>query len=135
MLATLTGGQSVRALNGFEPDAVGPTLGIPDGLLRGKSPGDYIRDLARDFAGHTPALAIGGGTAAAQSNGLFNLEAIYALNYLVGSAGRNPSESRGGLLFNPGSPVPGLPPQSNVNSLAELVCGPQLRPEAETPSW
>ncbi len=119
----LTGGQGIQSLNGFEPDAVGPTLGIPEGILHGKSPGDYIRDLARDFAGHTPALAIGGGTAAAQSNGLFNLEAIYALNYLVGSAGRNPSESRGGLLFNPGSPVSGLPSQSNVNSLADLVSG------------
>ena len=114
----LTGGQGIQSLNGFAPDAVGPTLGIPEGILHGKSPGDYIRDLARDFAGHTPALAIGGGTAAAQSNGLFNLEAIYALNYLVGSAGQ-----KGGLLFNPGSPVSGLPSQSSVNSLAELVSG------------
>ena len=115
---TLTGGQGVQSLDGFNPDTVGPTLGIPDGILHGKSPGDYIRDLARDFAGHTPALAIGGGTAAAHSNGLFNLEAIYALNYLVGGVGQ-----QGGLRFNPGSPVSGLPSQSKVNSLDELVSG------------
>ena len=110
----LTGGRGAAALDAFSPGQVGPMLDFPDGILGGHSSADYIRYLARDFAGHTPALALGGDSAAAHSNGLFNLEAIYALNYLVGSVGQT-----GGVRFNPGSPLPNLPAQSAAGSLAD----------------
>lgn len=65
---------------------------------------DQIVELADRFATQTPSLAIGGGPAAAHTNGRFNLEAINALNRLVGSAGR-----AGGILPNPISPLTGVP--------------------------
>jgi anaerobic selenocysteine-containing dehydrogenase len=70
--------------------------------------------LAREFAGHRPGLAIGGDSAGAQGNGLFNLEAIYALNYLVGSVGQP-----GGVRFNPSSPLPDLTAMSQTGSLKD----------------
>jgi len=45
-------------------------------------------------------VAIGGGPAASQTNGTFNLTAILALNYLVGGVGR-----QGGVILNPPSPL------------------------------
>jgi anaerobic selenocysteine-containing dehydrogenase len=113
-VGALTGGQGAAALDAYTPDRVGPMLELPEGMLAGKSPADFIRELGREFAGHRPALAIGGDSAAAHSNGLFNLEAIYALNYLVGSVGET-----GGVRFNPGSPLPNLPASANVGSLAD----------------
>lgn len=110
----LTGGQGAAALENFNPDQVGPMLDLPEAMLKGHSAADWIRELARDFAGHTPALAIGGDSAAAHSNGLFNLEAIYALNYLVGSVGEV-----GGVRLNPGSPIADLPAASTVGTLAD----------------
>ena len=110
----LTGGQGAAALDDFSPERVGPMLELHPDLLKGKSAAELIRDLARDFAGHSPAIAIGGDSTGAHSNGLFNLEAIYALNYLVGSVGRT-----GGVRFNPGSPLDDLPATANVGSLAD----------------
>jgi len=110
----LTSGQGLAALDNFSPEQVGPILDLPEAMLKGHSPADWIRELARDFAGHTPALAIGGDSAAAHSNGRFNLEAIYALNYLVGSVGEI-----GGIQMNPGSPISDLPASSAVGTLAD----------------
>ena len=59
-----------------------------------------LREIAEGFAAHPPALAIGGGSAGAHSNGLTNLNAIYSLNHLVGSVGKS-----GGVIPNPPSPV------------------------------
>ena len=59
-----------------------------------------IVELAREFAEHQPGVAIGGGLAAAQTNGLFNMTAVYLLNALVGNVG-----VKGGVLFNPAVPV------------------------------
>jgi anaerobic selenocysteine-containing dehydrogenase len=89
-------------------------LGLPEGMLAGQSPADFIRTLARDLAQHRPSLVIGGDSAAAHSNGLFNLEAIYALNYLTGSVGQE-----GGIRFNPASPLPELPARAAVGSLQD----------------
>jgi anaerobic selenocysteine-containing dehydrogenase len=111
---TLTGGQGAAVLESFNPERVGPMLGLPEAMLKGQSPADFIRELARDFAEHRPALAIGGDSASAYSNGLFNLEAIYALNYLAGGVGEG-----GVVRFNPGSPLPELPASANVGSLAD----------------
>jgi menaquinone reductase, molybdopterin-binding-like subunit len=103
-------------LEAFNPDQIGPMLEMPEGMLEGQSPADFIRTLARDLAQHRPSLVIGGDSAGAHSNGLFNLEAIYALNYLVGSVGQD-----GGIRFNPGSPLPDLPAQAGVGSLPDWV--------------
>ncbi|CCF83504.1 molybdopterin-containing oxidoreductase family protein [Nitrolancea hollandica] len=62
---------------------------------------DQIRDLARRFATERPSVAIAGTSAAAQTNGLFNLTSIFGLNYLVGGVG-----TTGGLVLNPPSPFP-----------------------------
>ena len=85
----LTRGQGARYLVEFRPGAVAESIGVSAG---------QIQELAQAFAdpGNRPSLALGGGSAAAHTNGLFNLTAIYSLNYLVGSVGRP-----GGLVFNP----------------------------------
>ena len=75
---------------------------------------EFVKNLARSFAASRPAVAIGGGSAGASSNGLFNLEAIYALNYLVGSVGEE-----GGVKLNPGSPWTDVPSSSKVGSLED----------------
>ena len=59
-----------------------------------------LREIAEAFAGHPPALSIGGGSAGAHSNGRGNLRAIYSLNHLVGNVGKP-----GGVIPNPASPV------------------------------
>ena len=86
----LTGGESIEnAYNDFQPSVVASQIGVP---------AENIMALAREFADskNGPSLAIGGGLAGAQANGLFNLHAIYALNALVGSVNH-----KGGLIFNP----------------------------------
>ncbi|HZR98876.1 MAG TPA: molybdopterin dinucleotide binding domain-containing protein [Chloroflexota bacterium] len=90
-LGALTGGGGAAALGQFAPERVADATGVDAAR---------IRALARAFARGRPALAIGGGSAAAQTNGLFNLQAIYALNYLVGSVG-----VPGGVRFNPAPPL------------------------------
>ena len=100
----LTGGGSVD-LSRFSPDRVTGETGVP---------AEKIRRLARDFAGHRPALAIGGGSAAAHTNGSLNLQAIYSLNYLVGSVG-----SKGGILFNPEPALNGRPDAPSIASFAQ----------------
>ena len=109
----LTGGRGAAALERFRPEAIAERVFMAE-HLRGRDGVQAIRSLAREFAGRTPALAIGGGSAGAHSNGLFNLEAIYALNYLVGSVG-----AEGGLRFNPGSPLEDVPAGSQAGSLSD----------------
>ena len=92
--SALTGGQGARALAAFAPERVAAQVGVD---------AHVITELAHELADkrHAPALVIGGGPAAAQANGLFNMTAAYALNALVGSVNR-----AGGLVFNP-EPVSG----------------------------
>ena len=110
----MTNGQGAAALESFAPERVADRLGIPAKLHEGKSAAEKIRDLASNFAHHGPSIALGGGSAGAHTNGQFNLMAIYALNYLVGSVGRP-----GGVRFSPGSPVGDLPTTATVGSLAD----------------
>ena len=112
-VAALTGGRGAAALEAFRPEALADRIFLAENL-RGGEAVEEIRNLAREFAGRTPSLAIGGGSAAAHSNGLFNLEAIYALNYLVGSVG-----IEGGIQFNPDSPLEAVPAGSQAGSLAD----------------
>ena len=81
-------------INAFSPEAVASSTGVS---------AEKIHTVAHDFASHRPAVAFGGGSAAAHTNGLFNLAAIYSLNYLVGSV-----NSEGGVVFNPGTAISGL---------------------------
>lgn len=83
----LTNGKGARYLDAFSPNRVGPKSGVP---------AERIVELARAFANHRPSLAIAGGSTAAHSNGLFNLTAIFSLNYLVNSVNQP-----GGITFNP----------------------------------
>ena len=108
----LTSGRGVAALTDYSPERVGPMLNLHEGILNGHSGADLIKELAREFASHTPALAIGGDSSSAYSNGLFNSEAIYALNYLVGSVGNQ-------VAFSPESPLSDLPSTANVGGLAD----------------
>ncbi len=111
----LTGGRGAAALEAFRPEDVAGRIGLPEDL-HGQGPVEVIQGLARKFAAeeNRPSIAIGGGSAGAHTNGLFNLEAIYALNYLVGSVG-----AKGGIRFNPESPLPDVPASSASASLAD----------------
>jgi len=109
-VASLLGG-GVDILNAYRPEVVAERAGLTPEMTGG-NPAEFLKDLARKFAARQPSIAIGGGSAGAQSNGLFNLEAIYALNHLVGSAGK-----KGGLKFNPPSPWADVPSSSVVGSL------------------
>lgn len=86
---TLTNGQGAEALVAFQPSRIAAQVGIAS---------ERITELAKAFANNQPSLAIGGGSAGASTNGLFNLKAIYSLNYLVGNVNKP-----GGVIFNPKS--------------------------------
>ncbi len=90
-------GNGAFDLNRFAPEQVA-------GSERTGVSAERIREVAREFAAHRPAVALGGGSSAAHTNGLFNLVAIYSLNYLVGSVGQP-----GGVIFNPRPPLNGVP--------------------------
>jgi len=111
------------ALGRFKPENVvdpgNPLyIGIPE-RLRGESAAELIRRVARQFGSQKPSLAIGGGTAGAHTNGLANLTAIYALNFLVNSVGKQPGE--GGVVFNPPSPITGVPASSGAASFKDWL--------------
>ena len=89
--AALFGANPEAALSAFSPKAVSKETGVP---------AERITKIAHDFAARQPGIALGGGTAGAQTNGLFNLTAIYALNHLMGNVGKT-----GGVTLNPPSPL------------------------------
>ncbi|MGE5156055.1 MAG: molybdopterin-dependent oxidoreductase, partial [Betaproteobacteria bacterium] len=108
-VANVLGGSAASAFPGvsldqFTPDAVAGKV-----AAAGMSPADVsqrIQALAKDLQ-HGPSIAIAGGSAAAQTNGLFNVTAALALNVATGSAGK-----QGGLILNSGSPNPDLLPDA-----------------------
>ncbi len=89
------------------------TANIPEGELEKWAPesvadrvgvsAELIKEAAHKFAEDGPSIAFGGGSAGAQTNGAFNLTAIYALNILAGTIGK-----KGGVQFNPAG-AQGLP--------------------------
>ena len=91
----LTGGGGAAALAAFAPDGVTDATGVS---------AERIREMAADLAAHDRSLVLGGGSAAAHTNGQFNMSAIYSLNWLVGNVGKE-----GGVMFNPESPLAELP--------------------------
>lgn len=86
-------------LDQYTPEKISSDVGVNP---------EKIRSIAYEFASHGPALAIGGGSAAAHTNGLFNMKAVYWLNYLVGSVGK-----QGGVIFNPEPPITNTPRQTS----------------------
>jgi len=105
--AALTGGSN---LEDYAPETVAARVGVS---------AEKIEQVAHDFASHKPAIAMGGGSAAAHTNGLFNLTAIYSLNYLVGSVGQT-----GGVIFNPAPPLDEIataPSSSSYQDWSDLV--------------
>ncbi|MBI4340064.1 MAG: molybdopterin-dependent oxidoreductase [Chloroflexi bacterium] len=101
----LTRGRGAAALEAFRPEAVAASTGVSE---------EQIKELAKALAEHQRPLVIGGGSAGAGTNGLSNLEAIYALDSLLGVLGKS-----GGVLFSPGAPVDGLPAAPKVGSFAD----------------
>ena len=98
----MTGGQGSAALDDYAPNIIAHSLGVPP--LHGMEPHEVIRDVARHLAQAAPkAIAIGGSSAGAHTNGAFNLSAIFALNFLIGSVG-----AEGGVIPNPPAPVADL---------------------------
>lgn len=89
----LFGENPMAALQPYNPPQVSAATGVP---------ADQIERIARSFAANQPGIAIGGGSAGAQTNGVFNLTAIYALNHLVGNVGKP-----GGVVLNPPAPLAG----------------------------
>ena len=89
----------------IRPDSVAAAVGV--------SP-ERIRAIAHDFAGHQPGLALAGGPAGAQTNGLFNLAAAYSLNVLVGNVGKD-----GGVKFNPAPVLDRLSGAAQATSFQE----------------
>ena len=119
-VASFLGGDAgIQALSNFRPEVVAPLAGLT-AEMTGGNPVEFLKNLARSFASNRPSIAIGGGSAGAQSNGLFNLEAIYALNFLVGSVGK-----KGGIRFTPPSPWADRPSASQPGSLADMTRRPQ----------
>ena len=101
---SLTGGD-LEALAAYSPENVAERVGVS---------AEKIHDIAVAFADHGPAIAIGGGSAGAHTNGLSNLTAIYSLNYLVGSVGHE-----GGIVFNPPSPLSDLDGNASMSALSD----------------
>ncbi|MBI4320377.1 MAG: molybdopterin-dependent oxidoreductase [Chloroflexi bacterium] len=115
----LSGPPGTEALAAFQPARAAEITGVPV---------ERIRELARELATRRPSLVIGGGPAAAQTNGFFNLQAIYALNFLIGSVG-----SRGGIRFNPQAVLQDIPivngaPFSAWQNLAARLLDPGVEP-------
>ena len=83
------------AVNAYAPELTAARTGVDP---------EKVREIAREFATHPPALAIAGGPALAQTNGLDNAAAALLLNRIVGS-----TAVAGGVRPNPAAPaaVPG----------------------------
>ena len=116
--AALTGGDTdgfveryaPESLRLFGTESVAQRVGVP-----GDHPAERIREVARAFASHSPSLAIGGGSAGAHANGLFNLRVIYSLNYLVGSVARP-----GGIVLNREPPLSDIPKSPAAGSFRDM---------------
>jgi anaerobic selenocysteine-containing dehydrogenase len=87
------------ALAAYAPEAVVEQVSLTPGAITVEK----VREAAHQLADHRPALVIPGGTAAGQTNGLFNVAAALALNGLLGNVG-----APGGIVFNPAPPLPEL---------------------------
>ena len=99
-------------LSEYAPEKIISDLGIPS--IKKQEAIDVIFELARELAEKKPAVVLGGGSAAAHTNGYFNLMAIYGLNYLLDSVNKP-----GGLWFSPESPLKNIENTSKTSSFSE----------------
>lgn len=81
----------VDTLNAYAPELTAARTGVE---------AEVVREIAREFAGHQPSLAIAGGPALAQTNGLDNAAAALLLNRITGSVNVS-----GGVQPNPAPPA------------------------------
>ena len=107
--AALTGGDPA-SLEEFAPERVADRI---SDATPSEEMAEKIRRVATELAENRPSIAFGGGSAGAHTNGLFNLTAIYSLNYLLGSV-----RETGGIIFNPGSPLDELPSPGSAASFS-----------------
>ena len=101
----LTGGDS-DWLSTYSPENVAQQVGVS---------AETITHVAEDFTHSDHPLAIGGGSAAAHSNGYSAVKAVFSLNHVAGNIGK-----KGGVILNPDSPVEGLEAAPAGNSFAEF---------------
>lgn len=96
------------ALRDYAPDKVAERIGIS---------AERIAAIADDLLAAESPLIIGGGSAANGTNGVANLIAVNALNYLLGNLGRE-----GGVIFNPEPllPTPTSQHRAGLKRLLEL---------------
>ena len=101
----------IDALNAYAPELTAARTGVAP---------DAVREIAREFVSHPPALTIAGGAALAQTNGLDNAAAALLLNRIVGSTG-----AAGGVRPNPAAPaaVPGTATATPFNQWGALATG------------
>jgi menaquinone reductase, molybdopterin-binding-like subunit len=98
-----------QGLPDYAPEKIASQTGIPAATLS---------RIARELASSTPAVALIGGTAAAQTNGRFNVLAVNALNSLLGGVGKP-----GGVLFGPeasSTTPPGIHPSPILEMWLEM---------------
>jgi menaquinone reductase, molybdopterin-binding-like subunit len=95
-----------EGLPDYAPEKIAAQIGVA---------AETISRIAREAAANSPAVALIGDAATAQTNGLFNALAVNALNALLGNVGKP-----GGLLFSPvwQSPPIGKPASSEDKGLA-----------------
>ncbi|HET7037071.1 MAG TPA: molybdopterin-dependent oxidoreductase [Thermomicrobiaceae bacterium] len=126
-VANALGGSAAAAFPGASLDQFAPETVAAKVAAAGMNANDVanrIRALANDFK-NGPSISIGGGSAAAQTNGLFNVAAAFALNLAGGNVGKP-----GGIVLNPGSPnadllptQPAATPYRDVQGLANTLRG------------
>ena len=109
--ANMAGGASrddlLAALDPFSAEHIADPsnpwyVGVPESI-RGETAAHMIERIASEFAHSASPLAIGGGEAAAHTNGPSSMAAVYLLNYLAGSVGGRIGD--GGVVFNPAPPL------------------------------
>ena len=104
MIEILTGEDSW--LESYNPESVAAQIGIDS---------EVIRHIAAEFIDSEHPLALGGGSAAAHTNGLAAMKAVYSLNLVTGNLGQE-----GGVILNPASPLEGISVAEPGNSFSEF---------------
>ena len=102
-LQPLTGGEGT--LDAYAAENVADVTGVG---------AEVVARIAHDFAASPTAVAMGGGSAAGHTNGLFNMVAVFALNLLKNNVGQT-----GGVLLNAPSPLENIPAEAPVTSFQE----------------
>ncbi len=92
-----------QGLPDFAPEKIEKQSGVP---------ASTIMRIAHEAAATSPAVALIGDAATAQTNGLFNARAVNALNALLGSVGKP-----GGISFTPAATAKSAPSKENSGDL------------------